>query len=302
MSDYNGVIRKTTAKAWLVDIDGNEQWLPKSQVKATDNHDGTFTFDVPVWLAKKKSLPVKVAPVPPTPVPPTPVPSSKYNGVNYTRQLPYYSPATYDPIAVMYITKKGARMKNYEFADVIGWEAEDRDGKVMNRVMRNWDIFELEETKSGKAYKVVARFSKSPVNNCRICNKHLDNPISVISGIGPVCSARIGVSKKDERDALKQLKSFVDEEVGYFSTYIPKVWVEHIDHNAPLTTKTAPNAVEEDFFDGDWIAQPCQGCPLRSGQGCPKKKDIRGFWVTHSNWWLADEVTNCNDFKARRSA
>lgn len=45
-------IVRETDRAWLLDIEGEEVWLPKSQVK--DNGDGTFT--VPEWLAMERGL------------------------------------------------------------------------------------------------------------------------------------------------------------------------------------------------------------------------------------------------------
>jgi hypothetical protein len=42
---------KETDKAWLVKIEGEEMWLPKSQVEIEDE----IVF-IPEWLAKEKDL------------------------------------------------------------------------------------------------------------------------------------------------------------------------------------------------------------------------------------------------------
>lgn len=42
---------KETDKAWLVCIEGEEMWLPKSQVEIEDE----IVF-IPEWLAKEKDL------------------------------------------------------------------------------------------------------------------------------------------------------------------------------------------------------------------------------------------------------
>ncbi len=53
------IVKKTTPKALLVEIDGEEYWLPKSQLgKATDveNEGDIGTIEIPKWLAEEKGL------------------------------------------------------------------------------------------------------------------------------------------------------------------------------------------------------------------------------------------------------
>ena len=50
--EIEGEVVRETERAWLIDVDGDEIWLPKSI--CTDNEDGTFT--VPEWLAIEKGL------------------------------------------------------------------------------------------------------------------------------------------------------------------------------------------------------------------------------------------------------
>lgn len=50
--EVEGEVIYETALAWLLNIDGDQVWLPKSQVE--DHGDGTFT--VPEWLALERGL------------------------------------------------------------------------------------------------------------------------------------------------------------------------------------------------------------------------------------------------------
>lgn len=50
--DLAGVLLHSTDAALLVDFEGTQVWLPKSQVE--DNNDGTFTM--PEWLAIEKGI------------------------------------------------------------------------------------------------------------------------------------------------------------------------------------------------------------------------------------------------------
>jgi len=52
-----GWIKHTTDKAILLEVDGEETWLPKSQIPDQDwDHlfDEKVTVEVPFWLAKQK--------------------------------------------------------------------------------------------------------------------------------------------------------------------------------------------------------------------------------------------------------
>lgn len=56
--DVEGPLRETDA-AYLFDIDGEEVWLPKSQVKARKRNldlTGFVRIEVPRWLAAKNGL------------------------------------------------------------------------------------------------------------------------------------------------------------------------------------------------------------------------------------------------------
>lgn len=50
--DYDQLAVETN-QAWLVEIDGEEMWLPKSQCELDRK---AKTIGVPVWLAEKKGL------------------------------------------------------------------------------------------------------------------------------------------------------------------------------------------------------------------------------------------------------
>jgi len=135
-----------------------------------------------------------------------------------------------DPTHILTLTKYGMKKKQRCFVDDLGWDEE-------RVVMRRWKVYKLSESKSGKAYKVTARFDTTPHSLCHICGRTLTNPVSVITGIGPICGARVGVTAKDEREAMTQLEKYSDE-VGFFSTYVPKGWVEDL---TPWTADNTPD-------------------------------------------------------------
>lgn len=57
-----GEVRAVTDKAILVEIDGDEEWIPKSQIIDCDEDvdgiiEGDFVkFSIPGWLAEAKGL------------------------------------------------------------------------------------------------------------------------------------------------------------------------------------------------------------------------------------------------------
>jgi hypothetical protein len=51
--DYDSV-EDETSKAYLVRIEGDDYWLPKSQIGEMNADD--YTIELPVWLAKEKGL------------------------------------------------------------------------------------------------------------------------------------------------------------------------------------------------------------------------------------------------------
>jgi hypothetical protein len=50
--EFVGRLVHTTSKAWLVDVNGNEVWLPRSRCVWVTGE----VIRVPVWLAKIKGL------------------------------------------------------------------------------------------------------------------------------------------------------------------------------------------------------------------------------------------------------
>lgn len=52
-------IKKETEKAFLVTIDGEDYWLPKSQISDADDYcdgDQDVTLSITEWLAEEKGL------------------------------------------------------------------------------------------------------------------------------------------------------------------------------------------------------------------------------------------------------
>jgi ribosomal protein S1 len=60
MKDYtilSGTITKVTEKAVLVELDGDEKWIPRSQIEDGDTIDvGSQDFAVTTWFAKKEGF------------------------------------------------------------------------------------------------------------------------------------------------------------------------------------------------------------------------------------------------------
>jgi hypothetical protein len=47
-------LKAETDKAYLVEIDGDEYWIPKSQVE--DIHEGAMVIEMTEWIALEKGL------------------------------------------------------------------------------------------------------------------------------------------------------------------------------------------------------------------------------------------------------
>jgi len=52
--EVEGEIIHTTEKAILFNVDGIEEWVPKSQIKEDEFEVGDMTITIPKWLAKVK--------------------------------------------------------------------------------------------------------------------------------------------------------------------------------------------------------------------------------------------------------
>ena len=271
-------------------------------------------FNTHLWEAKK-SCP-KYASLP------APLPSSasvtqvKAPWLNL-KKVPH---PTGDPKKVITISKFGIKKKNPDFRVMM--EVDPDDNSVC--VMRRWDVWYMEER--GKAYKVIASFSLAPSDYCRCCGKELTNPVSVVAGMGPICAGRIGVTSKNERDAMDELTKYIGR-IGHFEMFIPKSWVEHIEDfdpashylsvsdeettPTPPTTPTVQAAPEstivkrekpKQFFNEEMVPWPCQGCPDRNGEKCGKDShNLKGFWMTAKQWVVPEKTSECDDFKGQLS-
>lgn len=58
MSEFTGVVVVATKKAYLIDIDGDEVWLPDSMIDFIDEPEvgEEVSFEIPTWLAEDKAL------------------------------------------------------------------------------------------------------------------------------------------------------------------------------------------------------------------------------------------------------
>jgi hypothetical protein len=58
--EFTGTVKKETTDAWLLVIDGDDYWIPKSQLQdgtSPDIEEGSeATVVIPQWLAEKKGL------------------------------------------------------------------------------------------------------------------------------------------------------------------------------------------------------------------------------------------------------
>jgi hypothetical protein len=203
-----------------------------------------------------------------------------------------------NPTHIITLKKKGIKAKNEEFGELYGTGPDDESV----RVMRMWDVYEMEE--KGKSYRLVASFNLSPVSQCRVCGLTLTNEVSVVAGIGPICGKRVGVTAKDERDALEELKKYASK-IGYFETYVPKDWIEHI-HKIPNDAITRAYHLDpiqcKDFLDNDGIPYPCQTCPHRHGFNChdpgrgKEPESIQGFWLRFDKAYVPPTVNGCSRY------
>lgn len=49
-------LKHETDKAYLLEIEGEELWFPKSKVQLVPKPDGTYNILAPKWLLEKKGL------------------------------------------------------------------------------------------------------------------------------------------------------------------------------------------------------------------------------------------------------
>ena len=58
MSEFTGIVKAITEKAYLINVDGDEVWIPDSQIDCVDEPivNVEIDFFIPTWLAEKKFL------------------------------------------------------------------------------------------------------------------------------------------------------------------------------------------------------------------------------------------------------
>lgn len=56
--DFTGTLKYESEKAYLIDIDGDEIWVPKSQIEFENNPrlNKSFDFEIPRWIAEDKGI------------------------------------------------------------------------------------------------------------------------------------------------------------------------------------------------------------------------------------------------------
>lgn len=78
---------------------------------------------------------------------------------------------------------------------------------------------------SDRAFKLKAKLTKENGGICRCCGKTLTDEVSIITGIGPICSKFVGVEQPKRKEAIAQyveeLNKKIDE-LGEFEFWIPK--------------------------------------------------------------------------------
>jgi hypothetical protein len=78
---------------------------------------------------------------------------------------------------------------------------------------------------SDRAFKLKAKLTKENGGICRCCGKTLTDEVSIITGIGPICSKFVGVEQPKRKEAIAQyveeLNKKIDE-IGEFEFWIPK--------------------------------------------------------------------------------
>ena len=78
---------------------------------------------------------------------------------------------------------------------------------------------------SDKAFKLKAKLTKENGGICRCCGRTLTDEMSRLTGIGPVCSAHIGVKHPETKLDLPMYRERINnkiDEIGEFEFWIPK--------------------------------------------------------------------------------
>ena len=94
---------------------------------------------------------------------------------------------------------------------------------------------------SDKALKLKAKLTKENGGICRCCGKTLTDEVSIITGIGPICSKMVGVEQPKRKDAIveyvAELNKKIDE-IGEFEFWIPKKSIVQWNGPAEVVLKT----------------------------------------------------------------
>lgn len=97
-----------------------------------------------------------------------------------------------------------------------------------NYFFRNLIIEEVLH-ESEKAYLVRVRFDSDIRNCCHICGRDLDNPVSMATGVGPICAEQLGIKRYSLEDAPKVLEEIekICKAVGIIGPiWLPKSQLE----------------------------------------------------------------------------
>lgn len=221
-----GSLLRSSERAVLVNIDGTEHWLPKSQT-SLDEGETFYTITIPIWLATKRNIKVEKGPPDVTRRPsgdevdpddvtmPEAVEGCAFNGT-YTASLADGShktfrvrtqkrDATFAPgqrtIAYLMGSDNETDYQGIGFVDVVDgntivrpWK-KHRDtplAKLAQRVLAYADVMategidQLDATQGDTAGVVQLQRSAK----CIVCNRRLTDPTSIATGIGPICAGR----------------------------------------------------------------------------------------------------------------
>jgi hypothetical protein len=80
-------------------------------------------------------------------------------------------------------------------------------------------------TMSDRAFRIKAKLTKENGGICRCCGKTLTDEVSIITGIGPICSKFVGVEQPKRKDAIAEYVTELNkkiDELGEFEFWIPK--------------------------------------------------------------------------------